>query len=145
MLAKAVARVSKRGLFSASRATNTWVERYSFPYEPVAVVAQYSPYLVKIEGSKIYECCSCGHSEIQPWVDGKCLCSKKEQGFRPLLYKSPTSGFKLLCGCKQCSYRPEFDGTCYLKYMEDFPLLAAGYVFAFWFTFGTVTSYYWHP
>ena len=145
MLSTALARGSRRGMLSVSRASNTWVERYSFPYEPVPVVAQYAPYVVRIRGSKFYDWCSCGHSDTQPWIDGKCLCSKHEQGFRTLKYQMPIGGFKLICGCKNCGYRPEFDGSCYLKYIEDFPIMGAGYMFAFWFTFATLTSYYFHP
>jgi len=145
MLASALARVSRRGMLTVSRASNTFIERYAFPYEPVPVVAQYAPYLVRVQANKLYEWCSCGHSQTQPWIDGQCLCSKKEQGFRPVLFQSPANSFELLCGCKNCSYRPKSDYSCYLKYMEDFPLMASAYLFAAAFSISTVGSYYFHP
>jgi CDGSH iron-sulfur domain-containing protein 3 len=123
----------------------TWTERYNFTYEPKAVVSQYSPYCVKVEANKSYEYCSCGLSQTQPWVDGACKCSTGTDGFRPIEYRSQMSGFKLLCGCKHCGYKPEFDGGCYLKFVEDFPLKGALYTFAAWFTAGTIISYSFHP
>ena len=140
-----LSRASFRGILSVSKAKRTWVKNYSFPYEPVATVAQYIPYTVKVERGATYDWCSCGGSQTQPWTDGACQCSKKEGGFRPITYTSQHTGYKLLCGCKHCSYKPEFDGGCYLKFVEDFPINGAALTFAVWFTFATLTSYYWHP
>jgi hypothetical protein len=136
---------SQRGFLSLSRPSLTWIERYSFPYEAEPVVAQYKPYVVKCERGVVYNFCSCGHSQTQPWIDGQCLCSKKEGGHRPLSYIPSFTGYKLLCGCKHCSYKPEFDGTCFLKYIEDYPINGAVMTFAVWFSFATVIGYYFHP
>ena len=134
-----------RCLFTRSEAQRTWAEKYGFFHEPPATVAQYRPYVARVEANKTYQWCSCGHSQTQPWTDGQCLCSQKVDGHRPLEYRTTHSGFKLFCGCKHCGYKPEFDGGCYLKYTEDFPLQGAMYTFAFWFAFAASTSYYFHP
>lgn len=133
------------GFFTRSRSVASPWEKEWFPHEPIAKVSQYMPYAVRVKAREIYHWCSCGESQTQPWIDGNCKCSKHEDGFRPRLYTTNKDGVRLLCGCKSCFDRPVFDGTCWIKFCNDFPQQGALYLFAVGFSLSTLVSYYWHP
>lgn len=135
----------RAGFFTQSRIVASPWEKEWFPHEPIPKVAQYSPYAVRVKAQEIYHWCSCGDSQTQPWIDGNCKCSKHEDGFRPRMYSTNKDGVRLLCGCKSCFDRPVFDGTCWIKFCNDFPQQGALYLFAVGFTLSTMVSYYWHP
>jgi len=137
--------VLRASFFSQSRiAAGPW-EKDWFPHEPIPKVAQYMPYSVRVKAHEIYHWCSCGESQTQPWIDGNCKCSKHEDGFRPRPYSTNKDGVRLLCGCKSCFDRPVFDGTCWIKFCNDYPQQGAMYLFAFAFGLSTIMSWYFHP
>ena len=71
------------------------------------IVAQKSPYEVKVEAGKEYWWCACGRSKTQPLCDG----SHKGTGLAPLMYKAEKSESVWLCGCKATKKQPMCDGT----------------------------------
>ena len=71
------------------------------------VVAQKSPYRMEVEEGKSYWWCACGKSAKQPFCDG----SHKGGAFRPMEYKSETTGTVSFCGCKATGKSPLCDGT----------------------------------
>lgn len=116
-----------------------------FPFQPNAKVAKYGPYCVKLEAGKTYNWCSCGESQTQPWIDGQCKCAKHEAGFRPVEILCTVTGHRLMCGCKRCFVRPTFDGTCFVKYVADFPLQGCAAAFLATFAVGSAVTYLFHP
>ena len=71
------------------------------------IVAQKSPYEVKVEAGKEYWWCACGRSKTQPLCDG----SHKGTGLAPLMYKAEKSESVWFCGCKATKKQPMCDGT----------------------------------
>ena len=71
------------------------------------VIAQKSPYAVKVEAGKSYFWCACGKSSKQPFCDG----SHKDTGIAPVKYTADASKQVFFCGCKQTRRDPFCDGT----------------------------------
>ena len=72
-----------------------------------ALVAQKSPYEVKIEAGRKYAWCACGRSRTQPLCDG----SHKETGLNPLVFTAEKTETVYFCGCKHTGNKPFCDGT----------------------------------
>ena len=71
------------------------------------VIAQKSPFLVKVEAGKTYHWCSCGRSKGQPYCDG----SHKGSEFAPTAYTAEKDGTLAFCGCKHSSRGALCDGS----------------------------------
>jgi hypothetical protein len=122
--------------------TNVW-----FPYEPIPVSSQLSPYIVFVKGGhgETYHFCSCGEAMTQPWADGQCKCSKGIEGWQSMMYQPRRDGFKLMCGCKMCTNRPKYDGTCTVVWADYNPGKACGWIFGSGFLISSILSYGMHP
>jgi len=78
--------------------------------EIVPKLARCEPSLVKVEAGKTYSWCTCGHSENQPFCDGK------HKSIESHLFKSLKITFEKaeevwLCNCKRTNNPPYCDGT----------------------------------
>lgn len=71
------------------------------------VIAQKSPYAVKVNEGKRYFWCACGRSKNQPFCDG----SHKGTGITPIRFVGERDGTIYFCGCKRSGKRPICDGT----------------------------------
>jgi CDGSH iron-sulfur domain-containing protein 3 len=68
------------------------------------------PALVKLEAGKIYSWCTCGHSEKQPFCDGKHK-TVECGGLRSHKFQVEEEQEVWLCQCKHTSTPPFCDGT----------------------------------
>lgn len=73
---------------------------------PGPVIAQKSPYLMKVEAGT-YMWCACGKSATQPFCDG----SHSGTGISPVVVTVEEAGMKSFCGCKKTKTPPYCDGT----------------------------------
>lgn len=71
------------------------------------IVAQKSPFPVKVVAGRKYFWCACGRSKKQPFCDG----SHAGTGFAPVLYEAKASKEIWFCGCKATGRQPLCDGT----------------------------------
>ncbi|CAK61951.1 unnamed protein product (macronuclear) [Paramecium tetraurelia] len=80
-------------------------------YRPASVpyVAGFYPYNCYLQKGKIYQWCSCGISQSNPWCDGMCNASVTRN--RPIKFNVDTSGYYKLCNCKQSANAPFCNGT----------------------------------
>jgi len=122
--------------------SNVW-----FPYEPIPVSSQLSPYIVNVKGGhgETYNFCSCGESMTQPWADGQCKCSTGKDGWMSIQYQPRRDGYKLLCGCKMCLNKPKYDGTCSVVWADYNPAKGCGILFGSGFLISSILSYVLHP
>jgi len=122
--------------------TNVW-----FPYEPVPVSCQLSPYIVNVQGGhgETYHFCTCGESMTQPWASETCKCSRGVDGFASIMYQPRRDGYKLLCGCKMCLNKPKYDGTCTVVWMDYNPGKGCLGLFASGFFISAFLSWTMHP
>ncbi|CRG99091.1 CDGSH iron-sulfur domain-containing protein, putative [Plasmodium relictum] len=112
-----------------------------WPHDPVVKTDLVDPYLVKVEKKKVYWYCTCGTSKIQPWCDG----SHKGTGFKPMMYIPQSSGYRLLCGCKQSLHKPHYDFTdLWVRANRNVPK-AALFTYVALFSFGIMTTWLFHP
>jgi CDGSH-type Zn-finger protein len=80
--------------------------RGEFPMSE-AIVAQKSPYPVKVEAGKSYFWCACGRSATQPFCDG----SHKGSGLTPVKFEATESKTLYFCGCKHTATPVLCDGS----------------------------------
>ena len=71
------------------------------------VIAQKSPYAVKVEAGESYWWCACGKSKSQPFCDG----SHQGSGFNPVEYPADKSATVYFCGCKHSGNGALCDGS----------------------------------
>ncbi len=71
------------------------------------VIAQKSPYEVKVEAGRNYLWCACGLSAKQPFCDG----THSKTDHLPIILKAEKSETVWLCGCKNSKNKPYCDGT----------------------------------
>ena len=71
------------------------------------IIAQKSPYPVKVEAGKTYAWCGCGSSKSQPFCDG----SHQGTGLAPKIFKANVDGTVYFCGCKHTKVGVTCDGT----------------------------------
>ncbi len=71
------------------------------------VIAQKSPYEVKVEAGRNYLWCACGLSATQPFCDG----SHKGSGLTPMQYVAKRDQTVYFCGCKRSGAKPVCDGA----------------------------------
>lgn len=120
---------------------NNW-----FPHEPVPCSPQLHPYKVQCEAGRVYHWCSCGECRTQPWCEdngGPAGC--RSRGFAPVMYEPQHDGTKLMCGCKQCTSAPLFNGTCWVKWADYNTVKAVAMSFGGSFFFGILSSWMAHP
>lgn len=71
------------------------------------VIGQPKPYLVSVEGGRMYFWCACGRSAKQPFCDG----SHQGTGIVPRKFVAARTEEVLLCGCKHTGGAPFCDGA----------------------------------
>lgn len=71
------------------------------------IIAQKSPFPVKVEAGKTYRWCACGRSKGQPFCDG----SHKGSEFTPRPYTAEKDGAVFFCGCKHSGNGALCDGS----------------------------------
>ena len=71
------------------------------------IIAQKSPFPVKVEAGKTYHWCACGRSKGQPFCDG----SHKGSEFTPRPYTAEKDGTVFFCGCKHSGKGALCDGS----------------------------------
>ena len=59
--------------------------------------------------AKVYDWCSCGHSQIGPMCDGQCKWIVTRN--RPVTFNVSESGYFKLCNCKMSANAPFCNGT----------------------------------
>lgn len=84
-------------------AAGTAMDGRKLPVSP-----QIGPYVVVVREGTIYQWCSCGLSQSQPFCDG----SHRGTGFEPVAFEPPLSAEFHLCGCKQSDNKPYCFGNC---------------------------------
>ena len=72
-----------------------------------AIIAEKSPFAVKLVEGETYYWCACGRSKNQPFCDG----SHQGTAFEPVAFTAEKTGTAYLCGCKRTANRPLCDGT----------------------------------
>jgi CDGSH-type Zn-finger protein len=74
------------------------------------IVAKKFPQSVQVEKNKNYAWCTCGHSEKQPFCDGK---HKTIEGlpFKPMVVQFEEDKEVWFCQCKQSKNPPFCDGS----------------------------------
>ncbi|QXD25112.1 CDGSH iron-sulfur domain-containing protein [Opitutia bacterium ISCC 51] len=71
------------------------------------IIAANTPTPVELEAGKSYAFCTCGHSDNQPFCDGKHAGS----GMAPKIFKADKDGKAWLCQCKATQNAPFCDGS----------------------------------
>lgn len=71
------------------------------------IVAQETPFLIKVEAGRNYLWCACGRSKKQPLCDG----SHSGTGITPVIYEAKETKDVWFCGCKASGEKPLCDCT----------------------------------